>query len=237
MGIDEFLTRDTGTGPRGYLADALGSPLALTAPSGAVETSATYEPFGAQTTTGAPSSNRVGFTGREADGTGLMYYRARYYSPTLQRFVSEDPAGFVDGPNLYSYVNNAPSVFTDPLGLEKRTCVPVFIAMPLGERRKTHGKEYSDEATEEAKRIYKEIIKRGGPDAPTNARNAARNYLAQAARQARAAGRGPLAKALGGARKNLFPSMFWFLVTYGLFPDDVIAAESDNAIFFDECEQ
>jgi RHS repeat-associated protein len=126
LGIDEYLARDTGTGARSYLPDALGSTVALTTPAGAVETSYTYEPFGTETTTGAPATNRFGFTGREDDGTGLLYYRARYYSPTLQRFVSEDPAGFVDGPNLYGYVANSPANYSDPFGLDKdRDCGPV----------------------------------------------------------------------------------------------------------------
>jgi len=35
--------------------------------------------------------------------TNLYYYRARYYNPTLQRFISEDPVGFAGGgPNLYA---------------------------------------------------------------------------------------------------------------------------------------
>jgi len=43
------------------------------------------------------------FTGRENDGTGLYYYRARYYQ--LQRFISEDPIDVrPDEPNLYVYV-------------------------------------------------------------------------------------------------------------------------------------
>ncbi len=48
--------------------------------------------------------------------------RARYYSPSLQRFVSEDPAGFKGGINLYSYVENSPVTYRDPLGLMK-VCV------------------------------------------------------------------------------------------------------------------
>ena len=38
--------------------------------------------------TGASTSNSIGFTGREADGTGLSFYRARYYDPTLHRFLA-----------------------------------------------------------------------------------------------------------------------------------------------------
>src|SRR2546427_6895291 len=50
----------------------------------------TYEPFGQTVTTGAVSSSPFQYTGRENDGTGVYYYRARYYHPQLSRFVSED---------------------------------------------------------------------------------------------------------------------------------------------------
>jgi len=66
------------------------------------------------------SGRRIVFvTGRENDGTGLYYYRARYYSPTLQRFISEDPIGFAGGDvNFYAYVGNNPIRYIDPRGLE-----------------------------------------------------------------------------------------------------------------------
>src|SRR2546425_5222325 len=44
-------------------------------------------------------------------------YRARYYNPQLQRFISEDPLGFVGGINFYSYADNNPANLKDPLGL------------------------------------------------------------------------------------------------------------------------
>src|SRR5262249_3991993 len=52
-------------------------------------------------------------------GTGLFQYRARYFDPTLQRFIGEDPIGFAGGAaNLHGYVGNAPTIWTDPLGLK-----------------------------------------------------------------------------------------------------------------------
>ncbi len=54
---------------------------------------------------------------RENDGTGLYYFRARYYSSTLSRFISEDPIGLRGGMNTYAYVRNNPLRWTDPLGL------------------------------------------------------------------------------------------------------------------------
>jgi RHS repeat-associated protein len=62
------------------------------------------------------SSNSFQYTGRENDGTGLYYYRARY--STLKRFVSEDPIRFGGGDvNLYVYVRSNPLLNGDPLGL------------------------------------------------------------------------------------------------------------------------
>ena len=49
---------------------------------------------------------------------GIYYYRARYYSPTLKRFLTRDPAGTVDTLNLYLYVYANPVNFVDPLGLD-----------------------------------------------------------------------------------------------------------------------
>jgi len=91
--------------------------IALTDSTGAVVTEYTYDPFGSTTVTGVPSENRAQYTGRENDGTGLYYYRARYYRPDLQRFISEDPMGFIAGPNLYVYVRNSPMNYNDPDGL------------------------------------------------------------------------------------------------------------------------
>jgi RHS repeat-associated protein len=121
LGIDEVFVRTGSTGARNFLSDALGSTLALTDSAGAIQTEYTYEPFGGTTVTGLASTNSFQFTGRENDGTGLYFYRARYYHPGLQRFISEDPIEFYGGDvNLYSYVYNDPLGFIDPWGLDKK---------------------------------------------------------------------------------------------------------------------
>jgi RHS repeat-associated protein len=52
----------------------------------------------------------------ETDPTGLNHTLSRYYIPGLQRFLSEDPMGFNDGANLFTYGLNNPVNNTDPLG-------------------------------------------------------------------------------------------------------------------------
>src|SRR5207245_9548259 len=98
----EYVVRHDTSGASAFLTDALGSTVALTDTAGAVQTQNTYEPFGATVTTGAASSSPFQYTGRENDGTGLYYYRARYYHPGLARFISADPLGVLgDSVNLY----------------------------------------------------------------------------------------------------------------------------------------
>jgi len=116
-GLDEYFQRTDSAGARSFLTDALGSTLALADSSGALQTQYTFEPFGNTSVTGAATTNSLAYTGRELDATGLYFYRARYYHPTLQRFISEDPIGLSGGTNLYGYVGNSPASAGDPLGL------------------------------------------------------------------------------------------------------------------------
>lgn len=119
LNIDEPLARIKADGTiRYYQQDALGSVIALTDEVGTLKTQYSYDPFGNVSVTGESSDNPFQYTGRESDGTGLYYYRARYYSPELQRFISEDPIGLAGGSaNYYSYTLNNPVNFIDPLGL------------------------------------------------------------------------------------------------------------------------
>ena len=127
LGIDEVFSRTDSGGTSSLLTDALGNTVALTDSTGAVQRQYTYEPFGNTTATGPASSSAYQYTGRENDGTGLYYYRARYYSPKLQRFISEDPAWLSsDDFNPYEYVYNNPTNLTDPSGE-----IPLIIGVGL----------------------------------------------------------------------------------------------------------
>ena len=99
------------------LADRQGSIVDLVDESGNILNHFVYDSFGGRTQASGVDF-RFGYTGRELDAeTGLYYYRARYYDAGLGRFISEDPVGFSAGDtNLYRYVNNSPTNYTDPTG-------------------------------------------------------------------------------------------------------------------------
>lgn len=62
------------------------------------------------------SYKTVRYSGKERDATGLYYYGLRYYAPWLQRWINPDPAGAVDGLNLYCMVRNNPVSHRDSFG-------------------------------------------------------------------------------------------------------------------------
>ena len=58
------------------------------------------------------------YAGKRIDEeTGLIAFGMRYYDPSLGRWTTPDPAGFIDGPNLYAYVHNNPLQYLDQFGL------------------------------------------------------------------------------------------------------------------------
>jgi RHS repeat-associated protein len=146
LALDEHFGRIESGTTMPFLTDALGSTIVLL--NGAtVAAEYAYEPYGAKTKVGGTSATDLLFTGREDDGTGQYYYRARYYSPTWGRFISEDPvAGGTEGLGFsvehqslitprerialelttgalgrtghhYSYAFNSPTTYVDRQGL------------------------------------------------------------------------------------------------------------------------
>jgi RHS repeat-associated protein len=119
-GIDQPLQVDSGTLSASYLQDRLGSTSQLVdSANGSVKTRYDYKSYGKLegNLANPQSSNLFTYTAREDDGTGLMYYRARYYDPELEAFVSADPLG-----GAQRYVGGNPAMYVDPMGLELR-CV------------------------------------------------------------------------------------------------------------------
>jgi RHS repeat-associated protein len=112
-----------------YLTDALNSVIAQLTDDGAAVTTNSYgySAYGETTVVGPDATkNPIQYTSRENDGTGLYFYRARYYDPVLKRFITEDPVGLAAGLNKYRYVDADPVVQTDPDGT--LPIVPVGVA-------------------------------------------------------------------------------------------------------------
>jgi RHS repeat-associated protein len=117
--VDQILADATPTQVLWALTDRLDSVRDLVDQNGVVLDRINYDSFGRVVSqTNANVEFRYGYTGREQDTeTGLDYYRARYYDPTAGAFISEDPIGFAAGDtNIYRYVGNSPTNFTDPSG-------------------------------------------------------------------------------------------------------------------------
>jgi RHS repeat-associated protein len=108
--------------------DGLGSTVAVTDPKGFVEASYVYSPWGLTLPTRLDDTREVlgqvpfGFAGQVTDQfDGLIYMRARYYDPTVGRFIGRDPRmpAFMNAwdRNPYVYARNNPERFRDPSGL------------------------------------------------------------------------------------------------------------------------
>jgi RHS repeat-associated protein len=114
--LDEPVVEVSAVGTATYFhRDKLGSIIARTTVSGAVTNRYEYGPFGESP---AISGTSFGFTGQRYDAeSGLYFYKSRYYSANIGRFLQADSLGYRGGLNLYAYVYNAAINFTDPFGL------------------------------------------------------------------------------------------------------------------------
>jgi RHS repeat-associated protein len=117
-------TREEETSIRYQFGNHLGSACLELDEAGAVITYEEYYPYGNTSyqsgrSLAEVSLKRYRFTGKERDDeTGFSYHGARYYAPWLGRWVSCDPAGLVDGPNLFAYASDNPIGGIDPSGTQ-----------------------------------------------------------------------------------------------------------------------
>ncbi len=124
-----LIARSIGAAKAWFHSDHLGSVRLITSSTGAVLNRYRYQPFGAATTVTASATNYRGFGGHLTDPEdGLVYMNARYYDPTLARFISPDSVvpgkEGSQGLNRYSFVFNNPISNIDPSGH-----VPVAVAL------------------------------------------------------------------------------------------------------------
>lgn len=113
---------DTTPDVKYHLSDHLGSSNVVVDETGSWVNREEYTPYG-ETSFGSFARKRYRFTGKERDEeSGLNYHGARYYAHGLGRWTSSDPAGMIDGINLYVYAHNNSSSQIDPGGTQ--TCNP-----------------------------------------------------------------------------------------------------------------
>ncbi|HZJ08917.1 MAG TPA: RHS repeat-associated core domain-containing protein [Trueperaceae bacterium] len=82
-----------------------------------------YAPYGSTTYQAGRSETEVKrkryrYTGVERDESGFSYHSARYYSAWLGRWTSADPAGLLDGENLFKYARGNPTRLLDTSGTQ-----------------------------------------------------------------------------------------------------------------------
>jgi RHS repeat-associated protein len=125
-----------------YDTDWLGSTRYLTSGTGNTATAAPrYDAFGERTNAleavWASDFQFAGEWGYQTEwaasyepGTGLQYLQNRYYDPAVGRFISQDPIGFLQGTNLFRYVDDDPVNGIDPLGLQQLPRDPTEASSP-----------------------------------------------------------------------------------------------------------
>jgi RHS repeat-associated protein len=113
-----------------FYNDIAGSPqMAVDADSGQVLWKETYKPYGERINSSPASAtgrgkNELYFHGKQVEslegGVKLQYFGARYYDPSIGRFMGVDPLGFdeknVHSFNRFAFANNNPYKYHDPTG-------------------------------------------------------------------------------------------------------------------------
>ena len=137
---DNLVAMREGTTLKYMHQDHLTSTSVMTDTNGDSVGTIKYLPFGETRSGSVPTDKQ--FTGQRLDGTGLYYYRARYYDATIGRFISPDtiipnpmsPQAF----SRYSYCLNNPLKYVDPsgniveiLGWDVRL-IYMWMSMPAG---------------------------------------------------------------------------------------------------------
>ncbi|HCN66013.1 MAG TPA: hypothetical protein DIT33_21805 [Pseudomonas sp.] len=127
-----LLNRENGQHQHRYsVNDHLGSSTLELDQNGELLSQESYYPYGGTAWWAAKNALEarykvIRYSGKERDATGLYYYGFRYYAPWLQRWINPDPAGDVDGLNVFCMVRNNPVSCSDTDGRMLRAANQAF---------------------------------------------------------------------------------------------------------------
>ncbi|MES2199811.1 MAG: RHS repeat-associated core domain-containing protein [Chlamydiota bacterium] len=119
------------------LHDFSGNCIALLSSTGEIVARYQIDAFGKEIATPSSPENPWRFSSKRQE-EGLVFFGLRFYDLALERWLTPDPSGFADGPNLYAYVGNSPLNRLDLFGLngvdaKQSPVIEVYISnIPLG---------------------------------------------------------------------------------------------------------
>lgn len=150
---------------RYQIGDYLGSVALELDNNGLVISREGYYPFGGTAWHAARSDVEAGYkvvrySGQERDATGLVYYGFRYYAPWLNRWINPDPAGNIDGLNVYRMVRNNPITLKDIGGLAPDDEYFTFLNDFYNQNKNIPKEYYKSYLTEKFKRLESEDAER-----------------------------------------------------------------------------
>ncbi len=165
-GVGGILYTLRGSDPSFTHENRRGDVIAKTNASGALTYQASYEAYGTRTQENGSTADRQKANTKDEDPTGLLNEGFRYRDLETGVFITADPAGFVDGPNLYTYVKQNPWTSFDPEGLETKSDYEKDKEAAAAEREKSLNElkqKYAagtKEYDKESKKIYDSYWKR-----------------------------------------------------------------------------
>jgi RHS repeat-associated protein len=120
-GIGGLLYTVEGGAATHNLYNSRGDVISQASATGSVTWEAQYEAFGTRRAETGTAKGRQKANTKDEDPTGLLNEGFRYRDLESGVFLTRDPMGFVDGPNVYTYVRQNPWTMFDPEGLEAFT--------------------------------------------------------------------------------------------------------------------
>ena len=147
-----------------YHFDSRGSTIAITDEDGNITDTFAYDTYGKMTSRTGTTPVIFGYNGKHGvvtDANGLLYMRARYYSPAMRRFVNADiiPGNISKAVTLnrYAFADANPVMFVDPLGLSVWSWFKKNIVDPVVDGVTTAGNAIADGATTVVKWVNNNI--------------------------------------------------------------------------------